>query len=166
MRLRVISETHRALSTSFMHVKQSPLNHIGKGARLWSSGSLFQPRVFPSTFFTSRQLTTTTSTPAPESDTTAAVDSQSLPTLPPPIVGHWLLACATLVFGIVVVGGVTRLTESGLSITEWKPITGILPPLNAAEWDEEFEKYKLTPEFKLWVPLFFFSFSFLFARLT
>jgi len=59
-----------------------------------------------------------------------------------------------LVFGVVVVGGVTRLTESGLSITEWKPITGILPPLNQAQWEEEFEKYKATPEFKLYVPSF------------
>jgi cytochrome c oxidase assembly protein subunit 15 len=54
-----------------------------------------------------------------------------------------------LVFTIVVVGGVTRLTESGLSITEWKPITGILPPLSPEAWEEEFDKYKGTPEFKM-----------------
>jgi len=54
-----------------------------------------------------------------------------------------------LVFAVIVVGGVTRLTESGLSITEWKPITGIIPPLNADDWNIEFEKYKATPEFKL-----------------
>lgn len=58
---------------------------------------------------------------------------------------------ATLVFAIIVVGGVTRLTESGLSITEWRPITGVLPPLSDAAWAEEFEKYKATPEFKLCV---------------
>ena len=50
---------------------------------------------------------------------------------------------------IVVVGGVTRLTESGLSITEWKPFTGTIPPLTAQDWEEEFEKYKATPEFKM-----------------
>jgi len=54
-----------------------------------------------------------------------------------------------LVFAVIVVGGVTRLTESGLSITEWRPITGVLPPLSEAEWNEEFDKYKATPEFKL-----------------
>jgi hypothetical protein len=64
-------------------------------------------------------------------------------------VGNWLIGCGILVIGVVVVGGVTRLTESGLSITEWRPVTGILPPLNPQEWEEEFNKYKLTPEFKL-----------------
>jgi hypothetical protein len=72
-----------------------------------------------------------------------------LPTLSPPAVGRWLLLSSTLVFGVIVVGGVTRLTESGLSITEWKPITGILPPLSRADWQDEFDKYKATPEFKL-----------------
>ena len=47
-----------------------------------------------------------------------------------------------MVFGIVVLGGLTRLTESGLSITEWKPVTGAVPPLNQQEWEEEFNKYK------------------------
>ncbi|KNZ79191.1 Electron transfer protein 1, mitochondrial [Termitomyces sp. J132] len=60
----------------------------------------------------------------------------------------WLMMSSTLVFAIVVVGGVTRLTESGLSITEWRPITGVLPPLSEAEWEAEFDKYKQTPEFK------------------
>ncbi|KAG6833835.1 hypothetical protein H0H87_011769 [Tephrocybe sp. NHM501043] len=61
----------------------------------------------------------------------------------------WLMMSSTLVFAIVVVGGVTRLTESGLSITEWRPITGVLPPLSEAEWEAEFDKYKKTPEFKM-----------------
>lgn len=71
------------------------------------------------------------------------------PVLPTPAVGRWLLLSSTLVLGIIVVGGMTRLTESGLSITEWRPITGILPPLTHDEWLIEFEKYKATPEFKL-----------------
>ncbi|RIA86357.1 cytochrome C oxidase assembly protein cox15 [Glomus cerebriforme] len=66
-----------------------------------------------------------------------------------PIVGYWLLGTAGLVFGIVVLGGLTRLTESGLSIVEWKPITGIIPPLTNVHWEEEFEKYKQFPEYKL-----------------
>jgi len=59
------------------------------------------------------------------------------------------MGSAGLVFAVIVVGGITRLTESGLSITEWKPITGTIPPLNQEEWTVEFEKYKATPEFKL-----------------
>jgi cytochrome c oxidase assembly protein subunit 15 len=78
-----------------------------------------------------------------------AAPSPPLPVLSPPSVGRWLLFSSALVFAVIVVGGVTRLTESGLSITEWRPITGILPPLSNAEWNEEFEKYRTTPEFKL-----------------
>ncbi|CAG8693932.1 2886_t:CDS:2 [Funneliformis mosseae] len=66
-----------------------------------------------------------------------------------PIVGYWLLGTAGLVFGIVVFGGLTRLTESGLSIVEWKPITGIIPPLTNDHWKQEFENYKRFPEYKL-----------------
>ena len=61
---------------------------------------------------------------------------------------------STLVITVIVVGGVTRLTEFGLSITEWRPITGILPPLSLTEWEDEFEKYKATPEFRLCVLTF------------
>ncbi|KAJ7067979.1 cytochrome oxidase assembly [Mycena amicta] len=68
---------------------------------------------------------------------------------PPPAVGIWLMVSSVLVLVVVVVGGVTRLTESGLSITEWRPITGIIPPLSKEAWQDEFEKYKATPEFKM-----------------
>ncbi|KAI5963008.1 COX15 [Candida pseudojiufengensis] len=67
---------------------------------------------------------------------------------PPKSVGIWLIGTSTLIFGIVVLGGLTRLTESGLSITEWKPVTGSIPPLNEKDWEEEFNKYKNSPEFK------------------
>ena len=63
-------------------------------------------------------------------------------------VAAWLLVCAALVFAMVVVGGVTRLTHSGLSIVEWQPLVGTLPPLSDAEWQTLFEKYQRTPEFK------------------
>lgn len=59
----------------------------------------------------------------------------------------WLYFCAGLVFMMVIVGGVTRLTESGLSIVEWRPITGTVPPLNESEWELEFRKYRTSPEF-------------------
>ena len=65
----------------------------------------------------------------------------------PIAISNWLFSVAFLVFIMVIVGGITRLTESGLSITEWKLITGALPPLNEAAWLSEFEKYKQIPEF-------------------
>jgi cytochrome c oxidase assembly protein subunit 15 len=60
----------------------------------------------------------------------------------------WLLISAFLVFSMVAIGGLTRLTRSGLSIVEWKPITGILPPLTEEAWNAEFEKYKQFPEYQ------------------
>ena len=60
----------------------------------------------------------------------------------------WLGFMCLLVMSIIIVGGATRLTNSGLSITEWAPITGALPPLSDAKWLSEFEKYKLIPEFE------------------
>jgi len=63
-------------------------------------------------------------------------------------VALWLLVCCAMVFGMIVVGGATRLTHSGLSITEWQPIVGTLPPLSLDDWNTAFDKYKQTPEFK------------------
>ena len=59
----------------------------------------------------------------------------------------WLYVVLVALFALVVVGGGTRLTESGLSITEWKPIHGVIPPLNDAEWQEEFAKYQQIPQY-------------------
>jgi cytochrome c oxidase assembly protein subunit 15 len=61
----------------------------------------------------------------------------------------WLVALFLLVAMMIAVGGLTRLTDSGLSITEWKPVTGAIPPLSEADWVTEFDKYKATPEFQL-----------------
>jgi cytochrome c oxidase assembly protein subunit 15 len=63
-------------------------------------------------------------------------------------IAAWLLVCCALVFAIVVVGGVTRLTNSGLSIVEWQPIIGTIPPLSQSDWEEVFEKYHQTPQYK------------------
>ena len=60
---------------------------------------------------------------------------------------RWLFAVAALIAMIVVVGGITRLTESGLSIVEWKPVTGILPPLSHAQWSAEFDAYQRIPQY-------------------
>lgn len=63
-------------------------------------------------------------------------------------VAAWLLVCCALLFTIVVVGGVTRLTHSGLSIVEWQPLIGTLPPLSEQAWQETFQKYQQTPEYR------------------
>lgn len=75
----------------------------------------------------------------------------------------WLYSLAAFVLLIVVVGGITRLTESGLSITSWKPISGTIPPLNEAEWLEEFEAYKQIPQYSVlnsWMSLDDFKYIF------
>ena len=64
------------------------------------------------------------------------------------IVAAWLFLCAALAFAVVLVGGITRLTRSGLSIVEWQPLIGILPPLSPEEWEALFAKYRETPEFR------------------
>lgn len=61
----------------------------------------------------------------------------------------WLVVIFALVMAMIVVGGLTRLTDSGLSITEWKPVTGALPPMTAEAWASEFEKYRAIPEYQL-----------------
>jgi cytochrome c oxidase assembly protein subunit 15 len=63
-------------------------------------------------------------------------------------IAAWLFICCAMVFATLVVGGVTRLTHSGLSIVEWQPLVGTLPPLDAQQWQEVFEKYQRTPEFQ------------------
>src|SRR3954451_19272471 len=60
----------------------------------------------------------------------------------------WLISVAALIAIMVLVGGATRLTESGLSIVEWKPVTGALPPLNDAQWAQAFEGYKAIPQYR------------------
>lgn len=64
------------------------------------------------------------------------------------IIGVWLLLIAGMVLVMIVLGGVTRLTESGLSITDWKPIVGAIPPMTLEEWSVEFDKYKESPEYQ------------------
>ncbi|GMG18252.1 hypothetical protein B5S33_g4850 [[Candida] boidinii] len=84
---------------------------------------------------------------------TAAQSSIKLPKSSWPInshkgVAYLCIGTSILVFAIVILGGLTRLTESGLSITEWKPVTGALPPMTQEDWELEFAKYKESPEFK------------------
>lgn len=74
--------------------------------------------------------------------------SPSAPSPRPRAIATWLLIVAFMVFAMVVVGGITRLTESGLSITQWKPITGAIPPLTHEQWMEAFRAYQQIPEYK------------------
>ncbi|MGH7582007.1 MAG: COX15/CtaA family protein [Gemmatimonadales bacterium] len=62
--------------------------------------------------------------------------------------GIWLAIWAAMLFVLILIGGTTRLTESGLSITEWKPVSGVIPPLNAAQWDEAFNQYRAIPQYQ------------------
>src|SRR5688572_4639531 len=64
-------------------------------------------------------------------------------------ISGWLIAVAALVFLMVVVGGITRLTESGLSMVRWEPISGAIPPLNEADWQAEFDHYRATPQYRI-----------------
>ena len=66
-----------------------------------------------------------------------------------PYIRWWLVFMAVMVFAMVIVGGATRLTDSGLSITEWKPLLGAIPPLNEADWLEALENYRQIPEYQL-----------------
>src|SRR5262249_20701471 len=65
------------------------------------------------------------------------------------LVGGWLIVVCVMIYAMILVGGATRLTDSGLSITEWKPISGALPPMNAHDWDLLFAKYQQTTEYRL-----------------
>jgi heme a synthase len=82
-----------------------------------------------------------------------ATQAQTVPARPsaaprPRAIARWLFAVAALVFLMVVVGGITRLTESGLSMVRWEPISGTIPPLNEEQWLAEFDAYKASPEYQ------------------
>ena len=78
----------------------------------------------------------------------AAPAGQATASTRPIAIANWLSSVAGLVFLMVVVGGITRLTESGLSITEWQPIRGAVPPLTHDQWQHAFDLYKQTPEYR------------------
>lgn len=63
-------------------------------------------------------------------------------------IATWLIICAVVIYGMIILGGVTRLTDSGLSMVEWRPLMGVIPPLSDAAWMETFDKYKQYPEYQ------------------
>ena len=73
----------------------------------------------------------------------------SPPVLRPRAIANWLMAVAALVLVMIIVGGITRLTESGLSITRWDPLSGAIPPLNDADWQAAFDLYRDSPQYQL-----------------
>lgn len=81
--------------------------------------------------------------------TAARVDSSTVPRARPAAMGWWLICVAGLVFAMVVIGGATRLTQSGLSMTSWEPVSGIVPPLTTSDWTAELAAYRETPEARL-----------------
>jgi cytochrome c oxidase assembly protein subunit 15 len=91
-----------------------------------------------------RALSITTATAARSGTAIRAQEKQALGA-----VAAWLFVCCAMIALMVVVGGITRLTLSGLSITEWKPVIGIVPPLSAADWAAEFAKYQQIPEYRV-----------------
>ncbi|KAJ5612494.1 Cytochrome c oxidase assembly protein COX15 [Penicillium lagena] len=127
-------------------------------------------------FFTSslrKSATASTFESAAANGAKEAKSTSSFPGVSDKSVAYWLLGSAASVFGIVVFGGLTRLTESGyvlssqlwhcehftdkpiltrLSITEWRPVTGSMPPMNTEDWESEFSKYRASPEFQLLNP--------------
>ena len=76
-----------------------------------------------------------------------AITPQSKTLLAERAIAIWLFFCCAMIFAMVLIGGITRLTESGLSITEWQPIEGVLLPLNAAEWNDAFARYRAIPQY-------------------
>jgi len=66
----------------------------------------------------------------------------------PRAISNWLLVVAALVFAMVVIGGITRLTESGLSMVRWEPVSGAIPPMNEDQWETEFDSYKSSPQYQ------------------
>jgi cytochrome c oxidase assembly protein subunit 15 len=75
-------------------------------------------------------------------------DQRSIPEFHLRAVQLWLLAAAAMIFLTLVIGGATRLTESGLSIVEWQPVSGVLPPMSESAWQDEFEKYQAIPQYR------------------
>lgn len=76
------------------------------------------------------------------------IDARARETRDRRLVRYWLYLVLLVLFALFVVGGATRLTGSGLSITEWKPIHGVIPPLSEAQWQEELEKYRQIPQYQ------------------
>ncbi|SAM04740.1 hypothetical protein [Absidia glauca] len=137
---RLLSPSRTLIQTSTRWTRPFSCNTAPSAQKLsWSPHS--------SLHWSLKRGMSTTTTAAAEASISSA--KSTVVKVTKPVVGYWLYFNAGLVFAIVVVGGLTRLTESGLSITEWNVISGMKPPRSELEWTEEFEKYKQFPEYKI-----------------
>lgn len=146
------SSPSSVLSRNYFNASSPARRHQAAPGLGTSPFATVWPRFNSSKFFTrSFNSSSARSSAATLSHEAAAQEHRlpPLPTLTSPVVAYYLIGIATLVFAIVVIGGLTRLTESGLSITEWNLVTGTLPPLNEDDWIEELRKYRLSPEGRL-----------------
>ncbi|KAG0323617.1 Cytochrome c oxidase assembly protein cox15 [Dissophora globulifera] len=140
----------RALSTFNANAFKKTLSRSALGSALSRAAAHQQQHVTRSAAHMVKARFQSTITAAANSNAAASVAAKTSPDMVvKPIVGYWMLTISAMTFGIVVVGGMTRLTESGLSIVEWNLIKGMKPPRSEAEWEEEFEKYKQFPEYKI-----------------
>ncbi|RPA88167.1 COX15-CtaA-domain-containing protein [Ascobolus immersus RN42] len=154
VRIRPAHQQFRSFNfTSFNPTPARSLRFSAQPLRIASAKTARAFRAYVPKYFVQ---TRPASTSAPVASATASSSSGShsssssfFPEVSARPVGIWLVLSAVSVFGIVVLGGLTRLTESGLSITEWKPITGALPPRSDEEWEENFALYRASPEFKI-----------------
>jgi cytochrome c oxidase assembly protein subunit 15 len=130
--------------SSFLQAFRKPGHYrIQQSPRHSSSSAVVSPNVAPS------PLGALSQTIAKKKPYKIQTTPGKFPKISSKSVAYWLLGSAASVFGIVVFGGLTRLTESGLSITEWRPVTGSMPPMNQEDWEYEYNRYKESPEFKM-----------------
>ncbi|OKL56296.1 Electron transfer protein 1, mitochondrial [Talaromyces atroroseus] len=141
---------HRSHATRLFSSRTTPRTPSQKSPRLNAYLSALKVNLKPLTNL--RAATLSTATAAQTAEQGAAAAKSHFPDVSSKAVAYWLLGSAASVFGIVIFGGLTRLTESGLSITEWKPVTGSLPPMNDEDWESEFAKYRSSPEYKILNP--------------
>lgn len=139
---RCLSQQTKAASKTFKSTRQTPFLTAFRQSRAQSSITAPPPSTSPLGAL-GRNIGAVVR-PAPPT-----ASASSFPATNSNSVGYWLLGSAVSVFGIVVFGGLTRLTESGLSITEWRPVAGSFPPMNQEDWESEFALYRLSPEFKM-----------------
>jgi cytochrome c oxidase assembly protein subunit 15 len=134
-----------ARETPFLQAFRKPGHYRIQSSPRYSSSTAAPPNASASPLGALSQTITNKS----KTYTKKTTQSSSFPDVSSRSVAYWLLGSAASVFGIVVFGGLTRLTESGLSITEWRPVTGSLPPMNQEHWEYEYTRYKQSPEFKM-----------------
>lgn len=150
VRIRPAQQQFRSFNfTSFNPVRSPAVRFSSQPLRIASEKTARAFRLYRPQFFVQTRPVSNSAAASTVASGAKSSSSGFFPEVTARPVGIWLVLSAVSVFGIVVLGGLTRLTESGLSITEWKPITGALPPRTPEEWEENFALYRASPEFKI-----------------